>query len=391
MIEFEEALEIILSSETKPKTKQIPFEESLHKILAQDVFSDIDMPPFNKSAMDGFACRREDLQQELEMIEIIPAGQMPKKTVGKNQCSKIMTGSMVPPGADCVIMVEHTDETSDNKIKFTAENTKRNFVLKCDDVKIGDLVLRKGTLVKPQHIAVMASVGCTDPSVFVAPKVGVLSTGNELVEPAIVPSESKIRNSNSYQIMAQIQNMGCTAKYFGIVQDSEEHSIEMIEKALSECDVVLLSGGVSMGDFDFIPAAFQKLGIDIKFEKIAVQPGKPTVFGTKDQKFVYGLPGNPVSSFTIFELLVKPLLYKISGHDFKVLPLKLEMGGDYKRKRSVRKSFLPIGINDEGKVIPLDYHGSAHVHALVEADGLIGIPIGKTELKKGELVDVRQI
>lgn len=391
MISFEEASKIIAGNTKTLEIEQIDFQEALGRILAEDIQSDIDMPPFNKSAMDGYACRMEDIKNELEVLEIIPAGQPPTKSIGKNQCSKIMTGSVLPVGADCVIMVEYTKELENNKILFTAENSKPNFVPQGEDVKKGDLVIEKGTLIKPQHIAVMASVGCVKPLVYRKVRVGVLSTGDELVEPNVFPETSRIRNSNAYQLVAQAERMGCITDYLGIAKDSEDDSKIMIEKALQNSDVVLLTGGVSMGDFDFIPEAFKQMGIDIKFKSIAVQPGRPTVFGTYRQKYIFGLPGNPVSSFNIFELFVKPMLYSMMGYDYKPMNIKMPMGKTYSRKKSERKSFLPVMIGDSGEVFPIKYHGSAHVHALVFADGLISIPIGKTELQKGELVDVRQI
>ncbi len=391
MVEHEKALEVVLGSAAIIGVEQIGFQSSLGRVMAKDVISDIDMPPFNKSAMDGFACRFEDLENELEVLEVIPAGKAPRKVIGENQCSKIMTGSELPKGADCVIMVEQTEETASKKIRFTAEKTKPNFVPRGEDVKKGDRLIERGNLVKPQHIAVMASVGCTQPLVYKKPAVGILSTGDELVEPATLPGASQIRNSNAYQLVAQTGRIGCQARYFGIARDEEDHSREMIQKALSESDVVLLTGGVSMGDFDYIPAVLKQMGIEIIFKSVAVQPGRPTVFATNGQKYIFGLPGNPVSSFNIFELLVKPLLYKIQGSDYQPLMIRMPLGKDYNRKKSSRKSFIPVRINEKAEVIPIDYHGSAHVHALVFADGLISIPIGCMELKKGELVDVRQI
>ncbi|MCF8233552.1 MAG: molybdopterin molybdotransferase MoeA [Bacteroidales bacterium] len=391
MIGFEEALDIVSRSAKTLDVEQIDFNLSNARVLAEDVQSDIDMPPFDKSAMDGYACRFENLKNPLEVIEVIPAGKPPKKTIGKNQCSKIMTGSKVPEGADCVIMVEQTEELPGGRIRFTAEKTKSNFVPKGEDVKRGDVVLKRGTLIKAQHIAVMASVGCILPMVYRKARIGVLSTGDELVEPSVFPGESKIRNSNAYQLLNQAAGMGCEANYYGIALDNEEHSRKLIQKTLKENDMVLLTGGVSMGDFDFIPKVFQRLNIDILFDSVAVQPGRPTVYGISGHKYIFGLPGNPVSSFNIFELLVKPLLYKIMGHDFVPVRLRLPLGKEYKRKKSTRKSYLPVQIDEQGRVIPIQYHGSAHVHALVFADGLISIPVGKTTLNKGELVDVRQI
>jgi molybdopterin molybdotransferase len=391
MISFEDAYKIVIDSQYyEVNTERIELTKSIGRVLAKDILSDISMPPFNKSAMDGYACRRIDLKNELDVLEVIAAGSIPKMVLGTNQCSKIMTGAKLPEGADCVIKVEDTETKSNGKVSFLVEDTKDNYVLAGQDVKEGDLVLKKGSLMGPQHMAVAASVGYDFPRVFKMVRVGVISTGDELVEPFSKPGEGQIRNSNAYQLIGQLSKMNVTPYYFGIARDNEESTTRIINKAISETDVVLLTGGVSMGDFDFIPKIFDQLGVDIKFKEIAVQPGKPTVFGVLDDKFIFGLPGNPVSSFNIFELLTKPFIYAMMGHKYQPIELNVSMGTGYQRKRSTRRSFIPVRIK-EGKAWPLDYHGSAHIQAFTEADGLISIPVGVSEIKEGDLVDVRQI
>ncbi|MFK5857444.1 MAG: molybdopterin molybdotransferase MoeA [Bacteroidota bacterium] len=393
MIRFEEAYDIVLgSTKFKLQNERINFTDSLGRILAEDVTSDINMPPFDKSAMDGFACRREDIDNTLEVIEVLPAGKVPEKKVGINQCTKIMTGAIIPDGADCVIMVEHTKEVGDNSIKFTFDFTNNNICYFAEDIKKNDQVLSKGIEIQPHHIAVMASVGYTQPLVYKRPTVGIISTGDELVEPENFPGKSQIRNSNGHQLVAQVTRAGATPNYMGIAEDSEEVTYNTISKALKENDIVLLTGGVSMGDFDFVPEIMTKIGVEIKFESLAVKPGKPTTFGTfgKD-KFIFGLPGNPVSSYTQFELLVKPLIMKLMGKTEFAKIIKLPMGSEYTRRKSSRKSFIPINIKDDGKVYPVEYHGSAHIHSYVFADGITSIEIGKEKIEIGELVDVRQI
>ncbi len=393
MIKFEEAFDIVQkSAQFIFDAERINFIDSLGRILAEDVHSDINMPPFDKSAMDGFACRKEDIKNELEIIEVLPAGKIPEKTISQSQCTKIMTGAIIPEGADCVIMVEHTEISGENKIRFTAEKTMSNICYFAEDIKENDLVLKKGIEIKPQHIAVMASVGCTQVLVTRQPKIGIISTGDELVEPKESPAKSQIRNSNGYQLIAQVKRAGAIANYIGIAEDSEKVTFDTITKALKENDIVLLTGGVSMGDFDFVPEIMKQCGVDIKFRSIAVQPGKPTIFGTFNKnKFIFGLPGNPVSSYTQFELLVRPLILKLMGIFEQAVMLKLPMGAEYKRRKSLRKSFIPVNISNDGKVYSVEYHGSAHIHSYVFADGITSIEIGKEKLEIGEMVDVRQI
>lgn len=389
MINFEEAYETVKKSIITLNTEHIPFSDSADRILAEDLKSDIEMPPYNKSAVDGYACKAKDLDLTLEIIEVVQAGQTPVKKVQKGQCTQIMTGAPVPEGADTVVMVEYT-ETENNKVKILRKQSKTNISYRAEDVKEGQTVLKKGILIKPQHIAIFASVGYTNVLVYRKPKVGIISTGDELVEPNEKPGISKIRNSNGHQLMAQVSIMGAEPAYYGIAKDTEEDTYDIVTKALSENDLILLTGGVSVGEFDFVPDVLVKAGLKILFNSIAVTPGKPTTFGVADKKFCFGLPGNPVSSFVQFELLVKPFLYGMMGCDFKSSEIKLPMSKDYSRKRTSRKAFIPVYI-EKGEINPVEYHGSAHIHALSKADGLISIPIGIDTLKKGEIVDVRQI
>ncbi len=389
MITFEDAHKIVIDSIKTLGTERIPFLNSVNRILAEDVKSDIEMPPFDKSAVDGFACKAEDLDLVLDIIETVQAGQTPGKTIEKGQCTKIMTGAPVPKGADTVVMVEYT-ETEHNKVTIHKKQSKTNISYRAEDVKEGQTVLKKGILIKPQHIAVFASVGYVQVLVSKKVNVGIISTGDELTEPEHKPGISKIRNSNAYQLMAQAERIGAEPTYYGIAKDTFEDTFNKVTKALSENDVILLTGGVSVGEFDFVPEVLEKAGIKILFDSIAVTPGKPTTFGKSNHKFCFGLPGNPVSSFVQFELLTKAFLYGMMGCDFKELELKLPLAEDYSRKRTSRKAYIPVHIvNGEAKRV--EYHGSAHIHALSSADGLISFPIGVDTLKKGERVDVRQI
>jgi molybdopterin molybdotransferase len=380
-----------MGSAVETAVERVALTGSLQRILAEDIRSDMDMPPFNKSAVDGYACRRADLAQKLEVIEVVPAGKAPQKTIGQNQCSKVMTGAPVPAGADAVIMVEDVEELDNGLIRYTKDSVKDNVCAVGEDIREGQTVIPAKTRIQPQHIAVMATAGCVNPLVYKRVRVGVISTGDELVEPSVKPGLAQIRNSNAYQLLAQVQKMGAMADYIGIALDTEESTREKIQRAFAANDVVLLTGGVSMGDYDYVPAILNELGVSIQFKSIAVQPGRPTVFGRLGSKFIFGLPGNPVSSFVQFELLVKPLIHKMTGHDFRPLVIRLPMAVQYQRNRSGRLSWLPVRINEQGGIVPLEYHGSAHINALTLADGMISIPIGETILEKGQLVHVRQI
>lgn len=391
MIPFEKAYDIVMNSAFSTGTETILFTDSLNRVLAGTVSSDMNLPPFNKSSVDGFACRKVDLDKDLEIIETIAAGNWPARKVSAQQCSRIMTGAPVPDGADCVIMVEDTIMTPSGKVRFKGTFKKENIAIKGEDVKKGEIVLKTGRIIKPQDIAVMASAGYTHATVGKKPHVGVISSGSELVEPDKFPGISQIRNSNAFQLMAQVERSGASGKYYGIAADDEEETYQVIVKALLENDLVLITGGVSMGDFDFVPSVLERAGVKIRFSRVAVQPGKPTTFGIHDKALVFGLPGNPVSSFIQFEMLVRPLINKMLGYQSRQMNIKLPMQDKFTRKYAERLAFIPVRITDEGSVFAVEFHGSAHISAIPEADGIISLPIGVKTIEKGELVSVRQI
>ena len=391
IITYERAFENVMDSSFSTPIEQISFVNSLGRVLAADVASDTDMPPFNKATVDGFACRKSELINELEIIETIRAGKSPEKALGRQQCTRIMTGAAIPSGADCVIMVEDTEILPTGKVIFKGTFTKENIAFKSEDIKKGDIVLKAGNLVRPQDIAVMAAVGCTTLSVSRMPRVAIISSGDELVEPFEQPDLFKIRNSNAYQLMAQVERAGAIGKYYGIARDDEEDTFTIVKKAISENDLVLITGGVSMGDFDFIPSILEKTGVRILFTRVAVQPGKPTTFGIHPKALVFGLPGNPVSAFMIFELFVRPLIYRMMGNKWQPLTRMLPMKTNFSRKYAERMAWLPVKITNDGLVSTVEFHGSAHISALHEADGVISMPIGVKTLKKGEIVNVRQV
>jgi molybdopterin molybdotransferase len=394
MLLFEQAIEIVLGQDFKQKTERVPFQDALHRVLAEDIHADMDMPPFDKSAVDGFACLMSDIISRtgnpLTVIETIPAGYLPEKPITPGQCSKIMTGAIVPEGADCVVMVEDTKPAFDDKVYITCEKTAKNICFKAEDVRKGEMVLEKGTIIRPAHIAILASVDGVNPLVAVLPRVAVISTGDELIEPGGSPGKSKIRNSNAYQLLAQINEIPAKGIYCGIASDMPESLCDIISSAFSKSDVVILTGGVSMGEFDYVPDVMKKSDVEILFKSVAIQPGRPAVFGKRGDQFIFGLPGNPVSSFVLFEIMVKPFLWKMMGHEKPVNEIRLPMATDYFRKRSSRKSLIPVRIINS-EIVPLEYHGSAHISAYTRADGIVALEIGVTSLCKGELVNVRQI
>jgi molybdopterin molybdotransferase len=391
MIAFEDALEIISRESVFPTREKGFLHDTPGRVLAGDVLSDIDMPPFNKSAMDGFACRRSGLGQRLKVVETVRAGDIPQKFIETGECSRIMTGARVPGGADCVVMIEHTEIVDDGWIRFTGSETADNIARQAEDIKKGEIVLHKGSMIRPQHVGILASVGCTFPVIYKRPRIAIIATGDELVEPGEILSGTFIRNSNGPQLTAQVNGMGASAHYLGIVKDDPGATRTAIDSALKRFDMVIVTGGVSMGDFDFVPSVLQEAGVRLFFEKVAVKPGRPTIFGRKGKVFVFGLPGNPVSSFTIFELMVKPLIFRMMGHTYRPVEIKLPISTRFSRKKSDRISWTPVSLSAEGMIVPEGYHGSGHLHSLSGAVGLMAMPAGVVTYEKGDLVNVRQI
>ncbi len=390
MISFDEAFRIVLENTGQTAAEDIALGDCLGRVLAADVASDMDMPPHDLSAMDGFACRQADLDAGLTEIETIPAGYMPQKAVAGGRCSRIMTGAVVPKGADIVVMFEHT-EARDGLVYVVKKSGRTNIRRKAEDARAGDMVLAAGTVLRPVEIAVLASVGCDPATVYAMPRVGVVATGDELIEPRQKPTAAKIRNSNSYQLCAQIQRAGCIPKYFGIAKDTPEAIDVILAAAIEQCDVVIFSGGVSVGDYDFVPQILSDNGIDIKFAKVKIKPGRPTVFGTKGNKYFFGLPGNPVSTFVLFEVLVRPFLVKLMGADYRPARIRGRLAKDVIKRKADRSEFRPVKLEADGAVNFFAYHGSAHIHAYTHANGIVQIPAGVGKLNAGSDVEVTLI
>lgn len=391
MIPFEDAYQIIRDAVVPLEKETVMLADSLNRILAEEIVSDVNIPPFNKAAMDGFACRRADLHSPLRIVDEIPAGKFPTLEINEGECARIMTGAPIPAGADVVFMVEYHEIQPDGSVIFTRDKTSSNICLLGEDVKKGDIVLSKGTLIQPQEIAILAGAGKMHIDVFRRPIVGVLSTGSELVEPNVLPAAGQIRNSNGHQMVAQLKRMGMVAEYFGIVPDSQEELRKAIHSAMKITDVLFISGGVSVGDYDFVPLVLQELDFEILITSIATKPGKHTLFARKEGKYVLGFPGNPVSSFVQLETVGRQLLCNLMGNKPKPVKFKCIILDDYHRKATDRLEFLPVQITETGKVKLLPYNGSAHIHALSKANAIMEIPIGVKRIEQGDFVDVRPL
>lgn len=372
-------------------TGEIDLKDAFNRILQEDVFADADMPPFHKSAMDGYACRLEDLENELEILETIPAGSLATVPVGKNQCVKIMTGAAVPENCDCVFKVEESVLIAENRVRCNNPKTSKNICYQGEDYHSGETLIKKGTVINVSQMAVMAGAGKTKVKVTVKPKISLIATGSELVEPDRKPETGKIRNSNASQVIAQLQKMNLEVNYLGLVSDDFEELSKKLADAFLTGDIVIFTGGASVGDFDFIPEILRKEGFTVHWDRTGIKPGNPMTFAEKSGKFCFGLSGNPVSSLVQFEFLVKPVLYKLLGANEMPFRIKAPIGFDYKQRSSDRLNIKPVIIDSDGNVKPIPFNGSAHINSLVFANALMEIPEETSEIKKGDLVYVRPL
>jgi molybdopterin molybdotransferase len=388
MIDFHEALETVLDSAVPTGTEEIALTDACDRVLALDLFTPEDIPSFSKSAMDGYACRKEDILKGMKVLEVIPAGYRPKHRITPGTCSKIMTGAMVPEGADTILIVEHA--TTQNQLVYGTPSSTSNIMVRGEDLKKGERVLEKGTILRPQHLALLASCGIDRITVSRRIRIGILSTGNELTEPGQASEPGKIYNSNSWQLMSMVNRINGIPTYYGIAADTTQDTQNLLSRAIQENQVVILSGGVSEGDFDMVPVVMRELGFKILFDRIRIKPGKPTTFAVSPEtgKYIFGLPGNPVSSFVQCLLLVIPFLAAMQGARWEPLSTNLPLKGNYKRRNSSRMAHIPLQINPDGTVSPLPYNGSAHQVSLAKAHALGRIPVGIDHIREGEPMEI---
>ncbi len=391
MISYNSAFEKCMASAGtfNPGKTIIKLSDAPGYVLAEDIRTSSDIPPFSKSAMDGFAILKQDAAKEIEVKGTIAAGQDHHLRISPGECYRIMTGAAIPVNTEAVVMKEDTDE-KEGKIRITKSIRKENIIWQGEDAKAGEALLKKGTCISGKHIGIIATAGLKEIDVYSKPRVGVLNTGSELAEPGSKPGKTGIFNSNGPQTMALLQQMNIKGNYYGIAPDDKDKTRNIIRRSVAENDVTIITGGVSVGDYDFVPEIIKEQGFDIHFSKVAVQPGKPFTLASKREKFILGFPGNPVSSYVIFKIFAEAMLIKMMKGNYDDPQFALPLGKPLNRKRYDRDKWLPVNIVG-GQVIPVDYHGSAHIHSISFATHLMRFPAGISELKKGEQVHVRPL
>ncbi|WP_447977573.1 molybdopterin molybdotransferase MoeA [Candidatus Nitrospira bockiana] len=396
---LDEAQKIVLEAARPLGLEKIGLLDALGRVLGEDIVATRDNPPWDNSAMDGFAVRWEDLKQEhaigkpvvLKVIEEVPAGKVATKAVGPGQAIRIMTGAPIPKGANAVVKVEETEPSADAVRIFKPVEPRANIRPQGEDVKRGDCIIPKGTPIRPAEAGMLAMLAKSFVLVYQRPRVAILSTGDELADLDERFNEDKIINSNSYGIAAAVQEAGGIPILLGIAPDHPAALKEKIGHGLN-ADILVLSGGVSMGDYDFTKAVFKELGAEMNFWKLAIRPGQPLAFGKIQGKLAFGLPGNPVSSMVTFEQLVRPTMLKMSGRRTLGRPVVEAVFQETFSKRADRRHFLRGVLSREGGVLKVRTtgdQGSGILTSMVKANCLIDVPEHVERLTPGDRVTVQ--
>ncbi|MBM4070972.1 MAG: molybdopterin molybdotransferase MoeA [Planctomycetes bacterium] len=383
MLPVAEAQRLVFERVKPLAARPMPLSDAaLGLVLGEDIASDIDAPPFDKSMMDGYAIRSDDLAEgkaTLAVIEEVSAGRTATRAVSQGQAIRIMTGAPIPAGADAVVPVERTKELPGNVVLLESKVTPGQHILpRGQEMTQGQAVLSRGCRLRPQELGLLAAVGRTAALVHPAPMVTVLPTGDEIVEPPQAPGPAQIRNSNGPMLAAQVRRAGGVPKPLGIARDQVEHLRTLIGEGLRG-DVLILSGGVSAGKLDLVPGVLAELGVEPVFHKIEMKPGKPLFFGTRGPTLVFGLPGNPVSSLVCFELFVRPAIERLLA-----LPqpgphwLQASLQADFPY-RTDRPTYHPACLWSEGpvwqvRIVP--WGGSPDLRGLTVANAFALLPAG---------------
>lgn len=399
------ALENILSDVKILRPETVPLIDSLDRLIAEDITSPVDLPPFDNSAMDGYAIHQEDSRDAslndpnpLTVAMDILAGSAPQVALARGEAARIMTGAPVPPGATAVIAVEDTDDDwqrGEQSSPPAVVNIHRqvdfgeNIRLAGENIAQGAKVMSAGTLIRPAELGMLAGIGCSRVSVIRKPKVVILSSGDELIDVYQPLEPGKIRDTNSYTLAGLIRQAGGLPLRLPIAQDSLESIRALYRRALEiDPDMIISTAGVSVGAADLVRIVMDELG-DIDFWRINMRPGKPLAFGKMQGVPFFGLPGNPVSTMVTFEVLVRPALAKIAGRDFKQTTVKATLDSDM--RSDGRRSYNRVTLSREGhKVIATStgIQSSGALMSMVLADGLAIIPEGTTRLPAGSEVNV---
>ncbi|MBL9123712.1 MAG: molybdopterin molybdotransferase MoeA [Planctomycetaceae bacterium] len=403
MITVDAALRLVLEQATPLAPARVPLGHALGCVLADDVASDLDSPPWDKSMVDGYAIRVADLATgtaELEILEEIVAGAVPTRSVVPGATTRIMTGAPLPPGSEAVVMVERAELLDERRVRLADKPPRpgQNILVRGSSFRRGERIIPRDTLLGPVHIGLLCEVGCAEPVVRPRPRVAILSTGNELVSAAETPRPGQIRNSNGPMLAALTSKVNATPIELGVARDELADLRRRIAAGL-ESDLLVLSGGVSAGVLDLVPSVLAELGVAQIFHKVNLKPGKPIWFGSREaaghRTLVFGLPGNPVSSLVGFELFVRPAIERRAGRStapHSIVRALIDNGPF--TQRGDRTTYYPATCDSAAhggaarlSVRLLPWQGSADLRTLAAANALVVFPAGERTYATGDEVD----
>ncbi len=392
MIEIDEALRLVLARVPAVKTQRRSTIDAVGYALAEAIVADVDSPPHDKSLVDGYAIRVEDAGEPLRVVEQVVAGAVPARRIEPGTASQVMTGAPIPEGAEAMVMVEQSERSGD-VVRLTGAVESGQFIMpRATTFARGEMVLPVGTRIRAIEVGLLSEVGRAEVVCANRPTVAVLPTGDELVAADEQPGAGQIRNSNGPMLEARVTAAGCEARSLGVGRDDEDELRRQIEQGL-QSDILILSGGVSAGVRDLVPPTLQSLGVEEVFHKVRLKPGKPLWFGVRERDgrrtLVFGLPGNPVSSFVCFELFVLPAIRAISGlsPNNELIPMRL---AESFRQRGNRPTYHPgSSWREQGRLFvkPLSWRGSADMLTVSRADCLIYFPPGERTFEAGSKLE----
>ncbi|MBT8394597.1 MAG: molybdopterin molybdotransferase MoeA [Flavobacteriaceae bacterium] len=385
MISVFKALQIVELAELKPKTQKLELSDSFNKILAQDITSPINMPPFRQSAMDGYAFKLSD-SKSYKLVAESKAGDNNKIRLKAGQAARIFTGALVPDEADTVVIQEHVNRSNNTIIINKLPKRTANVRPIGEQVQKGEIVLKKGQQLNAAAIGFLAGIGIPEVLVHKTPRVAIIVTGNELQQAGKDLEAGKIYESNSIMLSSALKTTGITNILTLRTKDTFDATKSVISEALENSDVVLVSGGISVGDYDFVQEALKDNGVNELFYKVNQKPGKPLWFGRKNDQFVFGLPGNPASALSCFYIYVTPLLNKMNGaKDIHLKRIKAKSLTDY--KNTTGKTLFLKGMLNENMVEILYGQQSSMLHSFAKSNVLVRIPNEMELLNKNDDVE----
>jgi len=385
------ALDAILKHASPLGNERVSLEDAYGRALPLPLPCLVDQPPFDKAKMDGFAYRRPsygEADAAYRVTAAIAAGGSPGPALREGECARIMTGAPIPPGADAVQRFEYAEEGPDG-VRFVREEEEDNIIRRAEHFRAGEIVMLP-RLLGAADLGVLAACGYGSLEVSRVPRVAVLSTGAELRAPGTELAPGQIHDSNGILLRSLVRTERCVPIDAGRIRDEEAALADAADRALADADVLLVSGGVSMGDFDCVPSACARIGAETIFHTAALKPGKPLYAARRGKRFILGCPGNPLSTFVVFELFAKPLLNALRGlaHAPSVVACKLD--GSLKRTTADRVEYVPVAVRC-GACAPVRCDGSSMVTALAETDGLVRLDLGSADLREGSIIDVRLV